>query len=108
MGKSNLCISMARNMAIDFGMPVALFSLEMASVQLITRLISSETGLSSEKLRTKLEKNMNGEQLSTKVKNLEKAPLFIDDTPSLSISIYEQKQDVYCLQSELSLSIICN
>jgi replicative DNA helicase len=38
-------------MAIDYGMPVALFSLEMASVQLITRLISSETGLSSEKLR---------------------------------------------------------
>jgi replicative DNA helicase len=58
---------MARNMAIDYGMPVALFSLEMASVQLITRLISSETGLSSEKLRTgKLEKH--GEQLSTKVK----------------------------------------
>jgi replicative DNA helicase len=45
-------------MAIDFIMPVALFSLEMASVQLITRLISSETGLSSEKLRTeKLEKH---------------------------------------------------
>jgi replicative DNA helicase len=57
----------------------------MASVQLITRLISSETGLSSEKLRTgKLEKH-EWEQLSTKVKNLEKAPLFIDDTPSLSI-----------------------
>jgi replicative DNA helicase len=53
------------------GMPVALFSLEMASVQLITRLISSETGLSSEKLRTgKLENTR--EQLSTKVKNLEK------------------------------------
>ncbi|NRT11178.1 replicative DNA helicase [Flavobacterium sp. 14A] len=85
MGKTAFVLSMARNMAIDFGMPVALFSLEMASVQLITRLISSETGLSSEKLRTgKLEKH-EWEQLSTKVKNLEKAPLFIDDTPSLSI-----------------------
>jgi replicative DNA helicase len=53
----------------------------MASVQLITRLISSETGLSSEKLRTgKLEKH-EWEQLSTKVKNLEKLSLFIDDTP---------------------------
>jgi replicative DNA helicase len=52
---------------------------------LITRLISSETGLSSEKLRTgKLEKH-EWEQLSIKVKNLEKAPLYIDDTPSLSI-----------------------
>ena len=85
MGKTAFVLSMARNMSIDFGHPVAIFSLEMSSVQLITRLISSETGLSSEKLRTgKLEKH-EWEQLSVKVKNLEKAPLFIDDTPSLSI-----------------------
>ncbi|MDN3674400.1 replicative DNA helicase [Flavobacterium branchiarum] len=85
MGKTAFILSMARNIAIDFGHPVALFSLEMASVQLITRLISSETGLSSEKLRTgKLEPH-EWTMLSTKVKNLEKAPLFIDDTPSLSI-----------------------
>lgn len=85
MGKTAFVLSMARNMAIDYGHPVALFSLEMASVQLITRLISSETGLSSEKLRTgKLEPH-EWTMLSTKVKNLEKAPLFIDDTPSLSI-----------------------
>lgn len=85
MGKTAFVLSMARNIAIDFGHPVAVFSLEMASVQLITRLISSETGLSSEKLRTgKLEKH-EWEQLSTKVKDLEKAPLFIDDSPSLSI-----------------------
>jgi replicative DNA helicase len=75
MGKPAFVLSMARNMAIDYGMPVALFSLEMASVQLITRLISSETGLSSEKLRTgKLEKQW--EQLSTKVK-IEKAPCLL-------------------------------
>lgn len=85
MGKTAFVLSMARNIAVDTGHPVALFSLEMSSVQLITRLISSETGLSSEKLRTgKLEKH-EWEQLSIKVKNLEKAPLFIDDTPSLSI-----------------------
>lgn len=85
MGKTAFVLSMARNVAIQFGHAVAVFSLEMASVQLITRLISSETGLSSEKLRTgKLEKH-EWEQLSTKVKDLEKAPLFIDDTPSLSI-----------------------
>jgi replicative DNA helicase len=77
MGKTAFTLSMARNMAIDFGQPVAFFSLEMSSVQLITRLISSETGLSSEKLRTgKLEKH-EWEQLSVKVKNLEKAPLYI-------------------------------
>jgi replicative DNA helicase len=78
MGKTAFVLSMARNMAIDYGMPVA-FSLEMASVQLITRLISSETGLIAYREAGKHE----WEQLSTKVKNLEKAPLFIDDTPSL-------------------------
>ena len=85
MGKTALTLSMARNIAVDQGIPVAFFSLEMSSVQLITRLISSETGLSSEKLRTgKLEQH-EWEQLNVKVKDLEKAPLFIDDTPSLSI-----------------------
>jgi replicative DNA helicase len=49
MGKTAFVLSMARNMAIDYGMPVALFSLEMASVQLITRLISSEQ-VSSERI----------------------------------------------------------
>jgi len=85
MGKTALTLSMARNIAVGQNIPVAFFSLEMASVQLITRLISSETGLSSEKLRTgKLEEH-EWEQLNVKVKDLEKAPLFIDDTPSLSI-----------------------
>lgn len=85
MGKTALTLSMARNMSVDRNIPVAFFSLEMSSVQLITRLISSETGLSSEKLRTgNLEKH-EWEQLNVKVKGLEKAPLYIDDTPSLSI-----------------------
>ncbi|NRD21434.1 replicative DNA helicase [Winogradskyella eckloniae] len=85
MGKTAFTLTMARNVAVNSNTPVAFFSLEMSSVQLITRLISSETGLSSEKLRTgKLEKH-EWEQLNVKVKTLEKAPLFIDDTPSLSI-----------------------
>ncbi|MBT8267706.1 MAG: replicative DNA helicase [Bacteroidia bacterium] len=85
MGKTALTLSMARNISVNQDIPVAFFSLEMSSVQLITRLISSETGLSSEKLRTgRLEKH-EWEQLNVKVKALEKAPLFIDDTPSLSI-----------------------
>lgn len=85
MGKTALTLSMARNMAIDHNIPVAFFSLEMSSVQLITRLISSETHLSSEILRTGNLKKYQWEQLNVKVKDLEKAPLFIDDTPSLSI-----------------------
>ena len=99
-------LSMARNVAIDFGHPVALFSLEMSSVQLITRLISSETGLSSEKLRTgKLEKH-EWEQLSVKVKDLEKAPLFIDDTPSLSIFDLRAKARRLSSQHGIKLIIV--
>ncbi len=97
-------LSMARNIAIDSGHPVALFSLEMSSVQLITRLISSETGLSSEKLRTgKLEKH-EWEQLSVKVKNLEKAPLYIDDSPSLSI--FDLRAKARRLASQHGIKII--
>lgn len=85
MGKTAFVLSMARNMAIDHNRPVAVFSLEMASVQLITRLISGETGLSGEKLRKGTLDDHEWQQLLTKVKRLEKAPLFIDDTPAISV-----------------------
>lgn len=85
MGKTAFVISMAKNMAIDFDHPVAVFSLEMSSVQLITRMISSETGLTSEKLRKGNLEPHEWEQLNVKVKKLSDAPIFIDDTPSLSI-----------------------
>ena len=52
MGKTAFSLSMARNISVLHNIPVAFFSLEMSSIQLITRLISSETGLNSEKLRT--------------------------------------------------------
>ena len=106
MGKTALTLSMARNIAVNSGNAVAFFSLEMSSVQLITRLISSETGLSSEKLRTgKLEKH-EWEQLNVKVKALEKAPLFIDDTPSLSIFDLRAKARRLASQHKIKLVII--
>lgn len=104
MGKTALTLTMARNIAVDFNQPVAFFSLEMSSVQLITRLISSETGLSSEKLRTgKLEKH-EWEQLNVKVKTLEQAPLFIDDTPSLSI--FDLRAKARRLASQYGIKVI--
>lgn len=104
MGKTALTLSMARNIAVSNNIPVAFFSLEMSSVQLITRLISSETGLSSEKLRTgRLEKH-EWEQLNVKVKDLEKAPLFIDDTPSLSI--FDLRAKARRLASQHGIKII--
>jgi len=106
MGKTALTLSMARNIAVNSEIPVAFFSLEMSSVQLITRLISSETGLSSEKLRTgKLEKH-EWEQLNVKVKTLEKAPLFIDDTPSLSIFDLRAKARRLASQHDIKLIVI--
>ncbi|GMN11781.1 replicative DNA helicase [Croceitalea sp. MTPC9] len=106
MGKTALTLSMARNIAVNAEIPVAFFSLEMSSVQLITRLISSETGLSSEKLRTgRLEKH-EWEQLNVKVKTLEKAPLFIDDTPSLSIFDLRAKARRLASQHGIKMIII--
>ncbi|MGB5508393.1 replicative DNA helicase [Robiginitalea sp.] len=106
MGKTALTLSMARNIAVNANIPVAFFSLEMSSVQLITRLISSETGLSSEKLRTgRLEKH-EWEQLNVKVKTLEKAPLFIDDTPSLSIFDLRAKARRLASQHKIKLIVL--
>ncbi|MGF1556937.1 replicative DNA helicase [Paucihalobacter sp.] len=104
MGKTALTLSMARNIAVNANIPVAFFSLEMSSVQLITRLISSETGLSSEKLRTgRLEKH-EWEQLNVKVKALEQAPLYIDDTPSLSI--FDLRAKARRLSSQYGIKLI--
>ncbi len=85
MGKTAFVMSMAKNVAIEFDIPVAIFSLEMSSVQLITRMISSETGIPSGKLRKGDLQPHEWEQLNVKVQKLSKAPIFIDDTPSLSI-----------------------
>jgi replicative DNA helicase len=51
MGKTAFVLSMARNIAVEHKRAVAVFSLEMSSTQLVTRLIASEAGISSEKLR---------------------------------------------------------
>lgn len=104
MGKTALTLSMARNIAVGQNMPVAFFSLEMSSVQLITRLISSETGLSSDKLRTGNLETHEWEQLNVKVKSLEKAPLFIDDTPSLAI--FDLRAKARRLASQHGIKII--
>lgn len=106
MGKTALTLSMARNIAVTKQIPVAFFSLEMSSVQLITRLISSETGLSSEKLRTGKLADHEWQQLNVKVTDLEKAPLFIDDTPSLSIFDLRAKARRLSSQHNIKLIII--
>lgn len=85
MGKTAFALNMARNIAVDFNKPVAFFSLEMSSVQLVTRLISSETELKSDKLKRGDLAGHEWQQLTDKVSNLVDAKMFIDDTPALSI-----------------------
>lgn len=106
MGKTAFVMSMAKNISIDFGLPVAIFSLEMSSVQLITRMISSETGISSGKLRKGDLQPHEWEQLNVKVKNLSNAPIFIDDTPSLSIFDLRAKARRLASQHGVKLLII--
>lgn len=91
MGKTAFLLSMARNIAVQHKIPLALFSLEMASVQLITRMIASETGISSEKLRKGTLTEEEWERLFTNVSELENAPLYIDETPSLSVFDFRAK-----------------
>jgi len=85
MGKTAFALTMARNAAIDFKKPVALFSLEMSAIQLVTRLISSETEIPQEKLRRGIMADFEWEQLNAKISKLLDAPIFIDDTAALSI-----------------------
>lgn len=91
MGKTAFLLSMARNIAVEHKVPLALFSLEMASVQLITRMIASETGISSEKLRKGTLTEEEWGRLFSNVTDLENAPLYIDETPSLSVFDFRAK-----------------
>lgn len=85
MGKTAFVLSMARNMAVDFDIPVAVFSLEMSSVQLVQRLIASETEIDAEKLRKGNLAEHELHQLHQRISKISNAPIFIDDTPALSV-----------------------
>lgn len=91
MGKTAFILSMARNITVDYQIPMALFSLEMASIQLITRMIASEIQISSDKLRKGTLNDDEWQKLFSNVSDLEKAPLFIDETPALSIFDFRAK-----------------
>ena len=91
MGKTAFLLSMARNIAVEHKIPLALFSLEMASVQLITRMIASETQISSDKLRKGTLTDEEWTRLFHNVSELENAPLYIDETPSLSVFDFRAK-----------------
>lgn len=85
MGKTAFVLTMCRNVAVDEGIPCAVFSLEMSSVQLVQRLIAAETEIDSDKFRKGNLEDHEYQQLHDRIGRLSKAPLFIDDTPGLNV-----------------------
>lgn len=106
MGKTALVLSMMRNMAIDHKKAVVIFSLEMSSIQLVNRMIVAETELPSEKIRNGHLKKYEWEQLEIKLKQLVEAPIFIDDTPAISVFELRAKARRLKIQHDIKLLIV--
>lgn len=106
MGKTAFVVSALRNAAIDFKTPVAIFSLEMSSVQLVHRMVSAEAELESDKLRKGNLEGYEWQQLISKTGKLSEAPIFIDDTPALSILELRAKSRRLVAQHGVSLIVI--
>jgi replicative DNA helicase len=104
MGKTAFVLSMARNIAVEHKKPVAVFSLEMSSTQLVTRLIASESGISSEKLRKGELTDAEFTILHQHIARLTNAPIFIDDTPALNI--FELRAKCRRLKSQHNVELI--
>ncbi len=92
VGKTAFALNLARNAAVEHHMPVAFFSLEMSAIQLAKRLMTTETGLSMDKIKggVKLAEH-EWTQLEYKLKDLVKSPLYIDDTPGLPLMEFRTK-----------------
>lgn len=85
MGKTAFVLSMAKNMAVDRDIPVAIFSLEMSNVQLVNRLLMNVCNLDGEKIKNGSLTSDEWSQFDKDINRLIGAPIFVDDTPSLSI-----------------------
>jgi replicative DNA helicase len=104
MGKTAFVLSMAKNMAVNYNIPVAVFSLEMSNLQLINRLISNVCEIESSLIKSGKLTRLQWDQLMTRIKHLYSAPLYIDDTPSLSI--FELRTKARRLVREHNVKII--
>ena len=106
MGKTSFTLALTKNAALDFNMGVAFFSLEMSSVQLVNRLISMETQISSEKLRKGRLEDYEWQQLYGIVDKLGNAPIYIDDTPGISVFELRAKCRRLKMQHNIQMIII--
>ena len=106
MGKTAFVLTMARNMAVELKTPVAFFSLEMSSVQLMNRLIVAETQLNPKDLRTGNLTPAQWTHLESQTVELGRSPLYIDDTPALSVYEFRSKARRLKTQYDIQLIII--
>lgn len=106
MGKTALALTLARNASLTADKPraVAFFSLEMSSKQLVMRMISSEAEIDSEKLKKGNLEDHQWQQLNSRVAKLSDAPIFIDDTPA--ISVFELRAKCRRLKQQHDISMI--
>ncbi len=107
VGKTAFSLNLARNAAVDYNMPVAFFSLEMSADQLGKRLITTESGLPGEKIKggVKLE-DYEWTQLEHKLRDLSKAPLYIDDTPGIPVMEFRAKAKRLVKQKGVRLIVV--
>ena len=104
MGKTAFVLTMLRNMAIDFQLPVAMFSLEMSNEQLVGRMIVSETEIEHGKIKNGNLSESDWVKIYENTKRLANAPIYLDDTPALSIMEFrakcrrlKEKHDIECV-----------
>lgn len=104
MGKTAFCLNIAQNAAADHGKSVALFSLEMSKEQLVQRLLASKARVDLSRLRSGFLREEDWGKLTAAIGNLYEAPIYIDDTPALTV--LEMKAKARRWKSELGLDLI--
>ena len=104
MGKTAFVLSMAKHIAIDREIPTAIFSLEMSNVQLVNRLFMDVCELEGDKIKTGKMSKEDSKRLNTKINIMKGKPLYLDDTPSLSI--FELRSKARKLVREHKVQII--
>ncbi len=106
MGKTAFALSAARNAAVDNNVPIAIFSLEMATIQLATRLICAEARINAHSVRTGKFKAEDGPRISRTAHKLSQAPIYIDDTPGQTVLEIRAKSRRLKAEKNIGLIII--
>ncbi len=106
MGKTALALNMARNAAVKGGVPVAVFSLEMSKQQLGLRLLCSEAQVDSQKLRAGYIKKTAWKDLTAAADVLSRSPIYIDDSPALSVREMRGKARQMKLELDVGLIVV--